>query len=72
MFMFQYIEKKAAEWGVGMEMVAELRFDLPATYKFHKQKSVDIEVDLIRFYHKNESKRWQLSYTKECFYCVVE
>ena len=57
MFIFQHIEKKAAEWGVGMEMVAQLRFDLPATYKFHKQKSVDIEVDLIRFYHKNESKR---------------
>ncbi|XP_032968000.1 rRNA N6-adenosine-methyltransferase METTL5 isoform X1 [Rhinolophus ferrumequinum] len=27
----------------------ELRYDLPASYKFHKKKSVDIEVDLIRF-----------------------
>lgn len=32
-----------------MEVMAELRFDLSATYKFHKQRSVDIEVDLIRF-----------------------
>ncbi len=44
-----HIEKKAAEWGFKMEVVAELKFDLPATYKFHKQKSVDIEVDFIRF-----------------------
>uniref|UniRef100_A0A8C4VFR4 Methyltransferase-like protein 5 n=1 Tax=Falco tinnunculus TaxID=100819 RepID=A0A8C4VFR4_FALTI len=27
----------------------ELRYDLPASYKFHKKKSVDIEVDFIRF-----------------------
>ena len=54
---FQHIEKKAAEWGVAMEVVAELRFDLPATYKFHKQKSVDIEVDFMRFYHAKEVKR---------------
>ena len=44
------------EWGVGMEVVAELRFDLPSTYKFHKQKSVDIEVDFIRFFHKKNPK----------------
>ncbi|XP_038044791.1 rRNA N6-adenosine-methyltransferase METTL5-like isoform X2 [Patiria miniata] len=52
----QHIEKKAKEWGTHMEVVAELRFDLPASYKFHKQKScvqfcqqVDIEVDFLRF-----------------------
>ncbi|TNN36677.1 Methyltransferase-like protein 5 [Liparis tanakae] len=27
----------------------ELRYDLPASYKFHKKKSVDIQVDFIRF-----------------------
>ena len=32
-----------------MEVMAQLRFDLPKTYKFHKKQSVDIEVDLIRF-----------------------
>ncbi|KAG2489136.1 hypothetical protein HYH03_012362 [Edaphochlamys debaryana] len=31
------------------EVLAQLRYDLPATMKFHKQKSVDIEVDLWRF-----------------------
>lgn len=30
-------------------VLAQLRFDIPATYKFHKRDSVDIEVDLIRF-----------------------
>ncbi|XP_017591120.1 rRNA N6-adenosine-methyltransferase METTL5 isoform X4 [Corvus cornix cornix] len=45
----QHIQKKAAEWEVKMEVLAELRFDLPASYKFHKKKSVDIEVDFIRF-----------------------
>uniref|UniRef100_A0ABZ3NNJ6 Methyltransferase-like protein 5 n=1 Tax=Rattus norvegicus TaxID=10116 RepID=A0ABZ3NNJ6_RAT len=29
--------------------IQELRYDLPALYNFHKKKSVDIEVDLIRF-----------------------
>ena len=31
------------------DVLAELRYDLPATMRFHKQKSVDIEVDLWRF-----------------------
>ncbi|GIL55814.1 hypothetical protein Vafri_11173 [Volvox africanus] len=31
------------------EVLAQLRYDLPATMKFHRQKSVDIEVDLWRF-----------------------
>ncbi|XP_066431986.1 rRNA N6-adenosine-methyltransferase METTL5 isoform X1 [Eleutherodactylus coqui] len=44
-----HVQKKAADWKVKMEVVAELRYDLPASYKFHKKKSVDIEVDFIRF-----------------------
>ena len=35
--------------GIQMKVVAELKFDLPASYKFHKHKSVDIAVDFIRF-----------------------
>jgi len=31
-----------------MEVLAELRWDIPQLYKFHKKKSVDIEVDFIR------------------------
>jgi rRNA N6-adenosine-methyltransferase METTL5 len=29
-------------------VIAEMKFDLPRTYKFHQQASVDVEVDLIR------------------------
>ncbi|TNN03032.1 hypothetical protein fugu_000061 [Takifugu bimaculatus] len=47
----EHIQKKANDWGVKMEVIAELRYDLPASYKFHKKKSVDIEVDFIRFSH---------------------
>uniref|UniRef100_A0A2R8MZZ6 Methyltransferase 5, N6-adenosine n=1 Tax=Callithrix jacchus TaxID=9483 RepID=A0A2R8MZZ6_CALJA len=45
----EHIQKKAAEWKIKIDIIAELRYDLPASYKFHKKKSVDIEVDLIRF-----------------------
>lgn len=46
-----HIQRRVAKMqgNITMTVVAELRFDLPATYKFHKQRSVDIEVDLIRF-----------------------
>uniref|UniRef100_A0A673TYL5 Methyltransferase like 5 n=1 Tax=Suricata suricatta TaxID=37032 RepID=A0A673TYL5_SURSU len=44
-----HIQKKAAEWKIKIDIIAELQYDLPASYKFHKKKSVDIEVDLIRF-----------------------
>ncbi|XP_004081795.1 methyltransferase-like protein 5 [Oryzias latipes] len=45
----EHIQKKAKDWGVKMEVIAELRYDLPASYKFHKKKSVDIQVDFLRF-----------------------
>uniref|UniRef100_A0A8C0XRD4 Methyltransferase-like protein 5 n=1 Tax=Castor canadensis TaxID=51338 RepID=A0A8C0XRD4_CASCN len=45
----EHIQKKAAEWKIKIDIIAELRYDLPALYNFHKKKSVDIEVDLIRF-----------------------
>jgi len=44
----EHIEKKISEWGFEMEVLAELRWDIPQLYKFHKKKSVDIEVDFIR------------------------
>ena len=49
MVCVQYLVRKAADWGVECEVMAQLRFDLPNSYRFHKQKTVDIEVDLIRF-----------------------
>jgi predicted RNA methylase len=43
-----YILKQVAKWGYTCEVVAEMKFNVPATYKFHTQKTVDVEVDLIR------------------------
>ncbi|KAF5894959.1 methyltransferase-like protein 5, partial [Clarias magur] len=34
-----HIQKKASDWNVKMEVIAELRYDLQASYKFHKKKS---------------------------------
>ncbi|CAM9723426.1 unnamed protein product, partial [Phaeothamnion confervicola] len=44
----EHIASKASEWGADFQVVAQMRFDIPATYKFHRQKSVDVEVDLVR------------------------
>lgn len=32
----------------GVELVAQLRFDIPATYDFHREDSLDVDVDLVR------------------------
>uniref|UniRef100_T1GLX7 Methyltransferase-like protein 5 n=1 Tax=Megaselia scalaris TaxID=36166 RepID=T1GLX7_MEGSC len=39
-----FIQKKTKEWGTNGEVVAKLRYNLDSSYKFHKHKSVDIEV----------------------------
>uniref|UniRef100_U5ENM1 Methyltransferase-like protein 5 n=1 Tax=Corethrella appendiculata TaxID=1370023 RepID=U5ENM1_9DIPT len=44
-----HIKKKSLEWNVRSQTVAELRYNLPQTYKFHKKSTVDIAVDLWRF-----------------------
>uniref|UniRef100_A0A2K6S9Q5 Methyltransferase like 5 n=1 Tax=Saimiri boliviensis boliviensis TaxID=39432 RepID=A0A2K6S9Q5_SAIBB len=38
----EHIQKKAAEWKIKIDIIAELRYDLPASYKFHKKKSVSL------------------------------
>lgn len=44
------LESAAREFDlVSAEVLAELKFQLPKTYKFHKKESVDIAVDLLRF-----------------------
>lgn len=53
----QHVLTKAADWDVGSQVLAELRFDLPASYTFHKKLSVDIEVDFIRFWFKPPVKK---------------
>ncbi|XP_049290831.1 rRNA N6-adenosine-methyltransferase METTL5 [Anopheles funestus] len=45
----EHIKKKAQEWKVRASQVAQLRYNLPQTYKFHKRPSVDVAVDLWRF-----------------------
>lgn len=44
-----YILQKAAHFGAKGKVIAELRYDLPKAYKFHKKASVDVQVDFIRF-----------------------
>jgi predicted RNA methylase len=43
-----YLMKTVQEWGYEVQVAAEMTFDIPQTYTFHEQKSVDIEVDLLR------------------------
>ncbi|XP_059503244.1 rRNA N6-adenosine-methyltransferase METTL5 isoform X2 [Stegostoma tigrinum] len=38
-----HIQKKAEEWKIKMEVIAELRYDLPASYRFHKKKSLSLQ-----------------------------
>lgn len=44
-----HIKKKVVEWNIKASVIAELRYNLPQTYKFHKRSTVDIAVDLWRF-----------------------
>eukprot|EP00088_Acartia_fossae_P017872 TRINITY_DN2022_c6_g1_i2.p1 TRINITY_DN2022_c6_g1~~TRINITY_DN2022_c6_g1_i2.p1 ORF type:complete len:212 (-),score=23.11 TRINITY_DN2022_c6_g1_i2:587-1222(-) len=44
-----HVLKKGEAWGTKPQVLAELRYDLPNTYKHHKKASVDIQVDFIRF-----------------------
>jgi hypothetical protein len=52
-FLLQHFIRLAASQGFSMEVVAELKYELPKVHKFHKQKSKDIEVDLYRFSHNS-------------------
>jgi len=45
----KFVLQQAAKHGVAGEVLAELRWDIPKMYSFHKKQSVDIEVDFIRF-----------------------
>jgi len=44
----EHVLKKAESWGAKPQVLAELKYDLPSTYKHHKKSSVDINVDFIR------------------------
>ena len=53
LFSIQHFIRLAASQGFNMEVIAELKYELPKVHKFHKQKSKDIEVDLYRFSHNS-------------------
>lgn len=44
-----YVLKKGRDYGANGKVIAELRYDIPNVFKFHKKSSVDIQVDFIRF-----------------------
>lgn len=39
------------------EVLAQMRYDLPSSYKFHRKYCVDIDVDFFRFEVKDVSKK---------------
>jgi len=41
--------KKARNMGIQGQVLAQVYFDLPKSYKFHKQKTKDVEVDFWEF-----------------------
>ncbi len=43
-----YLVKTVQSWGYDVEVIAQMKFDIPKMYKFHKLNEVDVEVDLIR------------------------
>lgn len=49
-----HIRKKCIEWNVKSNVIAQLRYNLPQTYKFHKKSSVDVAVDLWRLESKQK------------------
>lgn len=55
----EYIKKSALRNcnAISAEVLCELRYDLPRTYRFHKQKELDIAVDLWRFVPRAPDER---------------
>ncbi|GAA6007115.1 hypothetical protein JCM11491_001515 [Sporobolomyces phaffii] len=45
----EFLERKAKSLGFKGTVIAQMRYDLPKTMAHHKQKTVDIEVDMWRF-----------------------
>ena len=44
-------KQKGEQWNVGMKPMTQVTFNLDCSYKFHKRKSHDINIDLLRFWH---------------------
>jgi predicted RNA methylase len=50
-----YLIKLLGSWGLNVEVVAEMKFDIQNMYRFHKQKVKDVDVDLIRVFWEVEA-----------------
>jgi predicted RNA methylase len=51
-----YLLKLIQSWGLSVEVVAKMKFDIQNMYKFHKEKVKDVEVDLIRVFWDDVDK----------------
>ncbi|XP_004634867.1 methyltransferase-like protein 5 [Octodon degus] len=58
-----HVQKKAAEWKIKIDIIAELRYDLPALYNFHKKKSVSLLILACLAFNTEKL------YTSKYFYC---
>jgi predicted RNA methylase len=45
----QHIADRATAWGCSSEVVATMKFDIPAVHKHHRKATLDVEVDFWRF-----------------------
>ncbi|XP_034945492.1 rRNA N6-adenosine-methyltransferase METTL5-like isoform X1 [Chelonus insularis] len=45
----EHVIKKGYQLKTEPTVIAELKYDIPRAYKFHKKNSIDVEVDFIRF-----------------------
>eukprot|EP00457_Paulinella_chromatophora_P010493 gb/GEZN01010597.1/.p1 GENE.gb/GEZN01010597.1/~~gb/GEZN01010597.1/.p1 ORF type:complete len:366 (-),score=47.94 gb/GEZN01010597.1/:43-1140(-) len=57
----QHVLKRARTLGAGAKVLAELQFDIPKMYKFHKDDSRDVEVDLVRVWPLSDQETRELS-----------
>lgn len=68
-----HIARTATEaWGCAFEVVAELRFDIPATYAFHREAVVDVAVDLIRISRRGSDAAVPRSVAAARSYVAIE
>jgi predicted RNA methylase len=60
-----YVLQQIASWGHEGHVVAQMKFDLPQTYAFHKEKSRDIDVDLVRVVIRGSNEGEELGGEKD-------
>jgi len=59
-YLIKTIKEK---WNMDVQVAAEMKFDIPQTYNFHKQKSVNVEVDLLRIQVSSSTSGSEISTT---------